>query len=153
MTRAAKDADGARAAFTRVAAACDKYVDTIVELTSVRAGLVDRRDDQQPRHRRPGHEDRAVHSRRHRHAPAQAETLQGQVDRLNDDIMKLWEDVAAAEEHLDRCLPGGGHPLRGSGRPDRDTTNIASLRAQLTALGGDTRSHQRVVDEPVRGAA
>ena len=137
MTQAYRDTDGARAAFTRVAAKCDKYVDEIIALTSVRAGLVDRRDDRNrdidalvTRIEQSTAEDIAM-------LQAQAETLQGQVDRLNDDIMKLWEDVAAAEDTLIAAFQAVDSPSEGQDAADRDTTDITALRAELAAIGGD----------------
>ena len=137
MTRVARDTDGARAAFTRVAVACDKYVDRIVQLTGVRDDLVARRDT-------VNGEIDALTTRIEQSTAddiaslqGQAEALQGKVDRLVDSITRLWDDVAAAEDALIAAFEAVDSTSEGQDAADRDTTDIGALRAELTELGGD----------------
>jgi pimeloyl-ACP methyl ester carboxylesterase len=137
MTQVAKDTDGARAAFTRVAVACDEYVDRIVHLTGVRDGLVGRCDT-------VNGEIDALTTRIEQSTAddiaslqGQAESLQGKVDRLVDHITRLWDDVTAAEDGLIAAFEAVDSTSEGQGAADRDTTDIGALRAELTKLGGD----------------
>ncbi|EON24330.1 hypothetical protein CF8_1630 [Nocardioides sp. CF8] len=137
MTRVATSTDGTRAAFTRVAVACDRYVDRIVTLTATRMRLAGRRTT-------VNDEIDALRSRIEQSTAddiaslqGQAETLQGKVDRLVDDITKLWDDVEAAEDTLIAAFQAVDTPTEGRDAADRDTTDIAALRAELTRLGGD----------------
>jgi pimeloyl-ACP methyl ester carboxylesterase len=137
MTQVARDTDGARAAFTRVAVACDKYVDRIVHLTGVREGLVGRCDTVNgeidaftTRIEQSTADDIAS-------LQGQAESLQGKVDRLVDHITRLWDDVTAAEDGLIAAFEAVDSTSEGQGAADRDTTDIGALRAELTKLGGD----------------
>lgn len=137
MTRVATRTDGARAAFTRVAIACDTYVDRIVALTARRTRLVDDRkavngdiDELNARIERSTADDIAG-------LQGQAEALQGKVDRLVDDITRLWDDVESAEGRLIAAFQAVDSTAEGRDAADRDTTDIAALRAELTRLGGD----------------
>lgn len=137
MTRMARRTDGARAAFARVAVACDKYVTRIVELTATRVELVGGRtavngeiDALNTKIEQSTADDIAS-------LQGQAETLQGKVDRLLDDITKLWDDVESAEDTLIAAFQAVDSTTEGQDAADRDTTDIAALRAELTKLGGD----------------
>jgi len=137
MTRVARDADGARAAFTRVAVACDTYVDRIVHLIGVRDELVGRVDS-------VNGEIEALTTRIEQSTAddiaglqGQAEALQGKVDRLVDRITRLWDDVTAAEDVLIAAFEAVDSTSEGQDAADRDTTDIGALRAELTELGGD----------------
>lgn len=137
MTRVATATDGARAAFTRVAVACDRYVDRIVDLTATRVQLVGGRTTVN------GEIDALNTKIEQSTAEAiaglqgQAETLQGKVDRLVDDITKLWVDVESAEDTLIAAFQAVDSPTEAQDAADRDSTDIAALRAELTRLGGD----------------
>jgi hypothetical protein len=137
MTGYARDTAAATAAFTRVAAACDRYVDRIVALTTVREGLVSRRtrvnqdiDDLHTRIGQSTGDDIAA-------LEAQSRALQGRADRLVDDITALWDDVEAAEDRLIEAFRAVDTTGEGADAADRDTTDISALRSELTALGGD----------------
>ena len=137
MTGYARDTAAATAAFTRVAAACDRYVDRIVALTTVREGLVSRRtrlnqdiDDLHTRIAQSTADDVAA-------LEAQSRALQGRADRLVDDITALWDDVEAAEDRLIEAFRAVDTTGEGADAADRDTTDISALRSELTALGGD----------------
>jgi pimeloyl-ACP methyl ester carboxylesterase len=137
MTQVAEDTDGARAAFTRVAVACDKYVDSIVHLSGVREELVgkvgsvnDEIDALTARIEQSTADDIAG-------LQGQAEALHGKVDRLVDRITRLWDDVTAAEDLLIAAFEAVDSPSEGQDAADRDTTDIGALRAELTGLGGD----------------
>lgn len=137
MTQVAKATDGACAAFTRVAVACDKYVDKIVHLIGIRDGLVDKRievnaeiDTLTTRIEQSTADDIAT-------LQGQAEALQGKVDRLVDDITGLGDDVTAAEDTLIAAFEAVDETSEGQDAADRDTTDIGALRAELTKLGGD----------------
>ncbi|MEO5665980.1 MAG: alpha/beta hydrolase [Nocardioides sp.] len=137
MTQVATSTDGARAAFTRVAVACDKYVDRIVELTATHAQLVNGRttvnreiDSLNTRIEQSTADDIAS-------LQGQAEALQGKVDRLVDGITKFWDDVESAEDALIAAFQAVDSTHEGQDAADRDTTDIAALRAELTRLGGD----------------
>ena len=140
MTQVAKETDAARAAFTRVASACDKYVDKVIALTSVRDELVARREQRNSdidalltRLNQSTADDIAT-------LQGQAEALQARVDRLNDDIVRLWDDVEAAEDVLIAAFEAVDSTSEGQDAADRDTTDIGALRAELTAIGGDPRA-------------
>lgn len=137
MTGYARDTSAAAAAFTRVAAACDRYVDRIVALTTVREGLLARRtrlnqdiDDLHTRIAQSTADDVAA-------LEAQSRALQGRADRLVDDITTLWDDVEAAEDRLIEAFRAVDTTGEGADAADRDTTDIGALRSELTALGGD----------------
>jgi pimeloyl-ACP methyl ester carboxylesterase len=137
MTQVARDTDGARAAFTRVAVACDTYVDRIVHLIGVRDELVGRVDS-------VNGEIDALTTRIEQSTAddiaglqGQAEALQGKVDRLVDRITRLWNDVTAAEDVLIAAFGAVDSTSEGQDAADRDTTDIGALRAELTKLGGD----------------
>ena len=137
MTGMATQTDGARAAFTRVAVACDKYVTRIVELTATRVQLAGRRNT-------VNGEIDALNTRIEQSTAddiaslqGQAEALQGKVDRLVDDITRLWDDVESAEDTLIAAFQAVDSATEGQDAADRDTTDIAALRAELTGLGGD----------------
>lgn len=137
MTRMATRTDGARAAFTRVAVACDKYVTRIVELTATRVQLAGRRST-------VNGEIDALNTKIEQSTAddiaslrGQAETLQAKVDRLVDDITQLWDDVESAEDTLIAAFQAVDSATEGQDAADRDTTDIAALRAELTGLGGD----------------
>lgn len=137
MTKVARDTDGARAAFTRVAVACDTYVDRIVHLIGVRDELVGRVDS-------VNGEIDALTTRIEQSTAddiaslqGQAEALQGKVDRLVDRITRLWDDVTAAEDVLIAAFEAVDSASEGQVAADRDTTDIGALRAELTKLGGD----------------
>jgi pimeloyl-ACP methyl ester carboxylesterase len=137
MTRIATDTDGARAAFTRVAVACDTYVDRIVQLIGVRDDLMGRVESVNA-------EIDALISRIEQATAddiaglqGQAEALQGKVDLLVDRIAKLWDGVAAAEDVLIAAFEAVDSTSEGQGAADRETTDIGALRAELTELGGD----------------
>ncbi len=137
MTHVARDTDGARAAFTRVAVACDKYVDRVVHLTGVREELVGRVetvnveiDALVTRIEQSTADDIAS-------LQGQAEALQGRVDRLVDRITRFWDDVTAAEDLLIAAFAAVDSTSEGQDAADRDTTDISALRAELTQLGGD----------------
>lgn len=137
MTGYARDTSAAAAAFTRVAAACDRYVDRIVALTTVREGLLARRtrlnqdiDDLHTRIAKSTADDVAA-------LEAQSRALQGRADRLVDDITTLWDDVEAAEDRLIEAFRAVDTTGEGADAADRDMTDIGALRSELTALGGD----------------
>lgn len=137
MTGYARDTSAAAAAFTRVAAACDRYVDRIVALTTIREGLLARRtrlnqdiDDLHTRIAQSTADDVAA-------LEAQSRALQGRADRLVDDITTLWDDVEAAEDRLIEAFRAVDTTGEGADAADRDTTDIGVLRSELTALGGD----------------
>ncbi|KRF06743.1 hypothetical protein ASG88_19780 [Nocardioides sp. Soil777] len=137
MTGYARDTAAATAAFTRVAAACDRYVDRIVALTTVREGLVSRRtrvnqdiDDLHTRIAQSTADDVAA-------LEAQSRALQGRADRLVDDVTSLWDDVEAAEDRLIEAFRAVDTTGEGADAAARDTTDISALRSELTALGGD----------------
>lgn len=137
MTQVSRDTDGARAAFTRVAVACDTYVDRIVHLIRVRDELVGRVDS-------VNREIDALTTRIEQSTAddiaglqGQAEALQGKVDRLVDRITRLWDDVTAAEDVLIAAFEAVDSTSEGQDAADRDTTDIGALRAELTNLGGD----------------
>lgn len=137
MTRIATATDGARAAFTRVGVACDKYVDRIVQLIAVRVELVGQVqtvnseiDTLATRIGASTADDIAS-------LQGQSEALQGKVDRLVDRITRLWDDVTAAEDLLIAAFQAVDTPAEGQDAADRDTTDINALRAELTKLGGD----------------
>ncbi|HXH77505.1 alpha/beta hydrolase [Nocardioides sp.] len=140
MTRVAEDTDAARAAFTRVAIACDKFVDKVCALTAVRDGLVSDRS------KRNGEID-ALTTRINQSTAddiatlqGEAEALQAEVDRLNDRIVRLWDDVEAAEDLLIAAFQAVDSTSEGQDAADRDTTDVAALRAELTAIGGDPQA-------------
>lgn len=137
MTGYARDTAAATVAFTRVAAACDRYVDRVVALTAVREGLVSRRtrlnqgiDDLRSRIERSTADDIAT-------LEAESETLERRADRLVDDITALWDDVTAAEDRLIAAFQAVDSTGEGADAAARDTTDIGAPRAELTALGGD----------------
>jgi pimeloyl-ACP methyl ester carboxylesterase len=137
MTQVAKATNAARAAFTRVTTACDKYVDRVVTLAAVRDGLVDDRlkrngqiDDLVNRINQSTADDIAT-------LQGEAQALQWQVDHLNDNITKFWEDVTTAEDLLVAAFQAVDSTTEGQAAADRDTTDITALRAELTTLGGD----------------
>ncbi|PUA79018.1 alpha/beta hydrolase [Nocardioides currus] len=137
MTRVARDTGAARAAFARVAVACDTYVDQVVALTTRRDALVGRRTG--VNHdidalvtaigQSTADEVAALETR--------ARELQGRVDRLVDDIAAFWGDVTAAEDTLVAAFEAVDTTGEGRDEADRDTTDIAALRNDLTRLGGD----------------
>ncbi|WP_310529887.1 alpha/beta hydrolase [Nocardioides sp.] len=137
MTQVAKETDGARAAFARVAVACDTYVDRVVHLTGVRDGLVGRRDT-------VNDEIDALLTKIEESTAddiaslqGQATALQGKVDRLVDHIIQLWDDVTAAEDVLIAAFAAVDSTSEGQDAAARDTTDVRALRAELTNLGGD----------------
>ena len=137
MTGYAKDTAAATAAFTRVAAACDRYVDRVVALTAVREDLVSRRtrlnqdiDELRARIERSTADDIAA-------LEAESEALQRRADRLVDDITALWDDVETAEDRLIAAFQAVDTTGEGADAAARDTTDIGALREELTALGGD----------------
>lgn len=137
MTQVARDTDGARAAFTRVAVACDTYVDQVVHLTGIRDELVGlvasvngEIDALTTKIEQSTADDIAG-------LQGQAEALRGKVDRLVDRITKLWDDVTAAEDALIAAFEAVDSTSEGQDAADRDTTDITALRAELTELGGD----------------
>ena len=100
MTGYAADTSAATAAFTRVATACDTYVDRIVALTAQRTRLASRRtalnqdiDDLRARIEASTADDVDT-------LEAEARALQTRADRLVDDITAFWDDVTAAEDKL-----------------------------------------------------
>ena len=137
MTGYARDTSAATAAFTRVAVACDRYVERVVELTAQHTRLATRRtrlnqdiDDLWARIERSTEDDVAA-------LEALSAALQSRADRLVDDITAFWDDVTAAEDRLIAAFQAVDTTGEGRDAADRDTTDIGSLRAQLTALGGD----------------
>lgn len=137
MTRYARDASAATAALTRVVTACDRYVDRVVQLTADRERLVARRstlnqdiDDLHARIGRSTADDVAA-------LEAEADALQRRADRLVDDITTFWDDVTTAEDRLIAAFQAVDTTGEGADAADRDRTDVAALRAELTALGGD----------------
>lgn len=143
MTQVATSTDGVRAAFTRVAVACDTYVDRIVELIAVRLELAGRVEP-------VNNEIDALATKIDQSTAddiaslqGQAATLQAKVDTLVDGITKLWDDVTIAEDALIAAFETVDTPAEGQDAADRDTTNINALRAELTSLGGDPEAINR----------
>lgn len=137
MTGYVRDTSAASAAFTRVVTACDRYVDRIVRLTAERGRLVARRstlnqdiDDLHARIGRSTTDDVVA-------LEADARALQARADRLVDDITMFWDDVTAAEDLLIAAFEAVDTTGEGADAADRDRTDIAALRAELTVLGGD----------------
>lgn len=140
MTGYARDTSAATAAFTRVAAACDTYVDRIVELTAARTRLESRRtrlnqdiDALRTRIESSTTDDVAA-------LEAESDALQGRGDRLVEDIVGFWEDVTDAEDRMVAAFQAVDTTGEGADAADRDTTDIGALRSELTALGGDADS-------------
>lgn len=137
MTHVASSTDGVRAAFTRMAAACDKYVDKIVKLIAVRDRLVHDQGDVN------GDIDDLVtkinQSTKDDVASLQiaADDLKIRADRLVEAITKLWEDVAAAEDALIAAFESVDTPSEGHDAAERDTTDIQALLLELAKIGGD----------------
>jgi pimeloyl-ACP methyl ester carboxylesterase len=137
MTGYARDTSAATAAFTRVAVACDRYVERVVELTAQHTRLATRRtrlnqdiDDLWARIERSTEDDMSA-------LEALSAALQSRADRLVDDITAFWDDVTAAEDRLIAAFQAVDTTGEGRDAADRDTTDIGALRARLTALGGD----------------
>ncbi|WP_107772849.1 alpha/beta hydrolase [Nocardioides sediminis] len=137
MTGYARDASAATAAFARVVTACDRYVDRVVQLTADRERLVSRRsalnqdiDDLHAWIGRSTADDVAA-------LEAEAHALQRRADRLVDDITAFWDDVTAAEDRLIAAFQAVDTTGEGADAEARDRTDVAALRAELTALGGD----------------
>lgn len=137
MTGYARDTSAATAALTRVSAACDTYVDKIVALTARRTRLESRRtdlnqdiDDLRARIETSTADDVDT-------LEAESQALQNRADRLVDDITAFWDDVTAAEDRLIAAFQAVDTTGEGRDAADRDTTDVAALRHQLTALGGD----------------
>ncbi len=137
MTNVGNDTDAASTALTRVATACDTYVDKIVALTATRADLVRRSgvlntdiDNLTLKIRQSTADDIAT-------LTAQADALQVRADGINDEIVTLWDDVTAAEDALIAAFQAVDSTSEGQDAAERDTTDIASLRKALTRLGGD----------------
>jgi pimeloyl-ACP methyl ester carboxylesterase len=137
MTRYAADTTAATVAFRRVAAACDTYVDRIVALTARRSVLVSRRsdlnqdvDDLRATIEASTEDDVTA-------LEARSQALQVRADRLVDDITALWDDVTAAEDRLIAAFQAVDTTREGADAAARDTVDVAALRGELTALGGD----------------
>jgi pimeloyl-ACP methyl ester carboxylesterase len=137
MTAYAEATSAATAALTRVAAACDRYVDRIVELTGRRTRLESRRtalnqDIDELRTKIEGSTGDEVAT-----LEAESAALQARADGLVDDITGLWHDVEAAEDRLIAAFRAVDTPGEGRDVADRDTADIGALRSELTALGVD----------------
>ncbi|UUZ58638.1 hypothetical protein [Nocardioides sp. B-3] len=116
MTRVAGATDGARAAFARVAVACDRYVDRIVALTGVRDGLADRRT------RVNGDIDalalkiEAVHGRRPREPASTGRSPAGPGRPAHRGHHEALGRRGVGRGHVDGGLPGRRQQGRGAGR-------------------------------------
>jgi pimeloyl-ACP methyl ester carboxylesterase len=138
MTRFGRAADAATTAFTRVSAACDLYAEKVVELISRRDRLVERSSgvnadiDALRTHVQGSTGDDIAALQ------AEADALRGRADHLHDDVVAFWADVRAAEDALIAAFEAVDTVREGADSAARDTTDIAALRAELTALGGDT---------------
>ncbi len=137
MTALGKATKSATAAFTEVASACDIYVDKVVKFAATRADLVRRSgalntdiDNLTTKIGQSTADDIAT-------LQAQAGALQVRADAIHDDIVTLWDDVSAAEDILIAAFEAVDTTGEGQDAADRDTTDIASLRGELTRLGGD----------------